>query len=196
MQCNNTIILIGAVLLMMTVSFSCTQQPGQADMKIDQQPFGTAPDGTPVDLYTLTNIHGLKAAITNYGGIVVSLFVPDRNGELDDIVLGYETLDGYIANSPYFGALIGRYGNRIARGKFTLDGQEYTLATNDGDNHLHGGTQGFDKVVWDAEQVVQDDAVGLKLTYLSRDGEEGYPGNLSCTGRPDSPAAEEVSMLL
>ncbi|MFC1556445.1 aldose epimerase family protein [candidate division KSB1 bacterium] len=149
-------------------------------MKIEQRPFGATPDGTSVDLFTLTNTNGLQAAITSYGGIVVSLSVPDRNGDLDDIVLGYETLDEYIANSPYFGALIGRYGNRIAQGRFILDGTEYRLATNDGDNHLHGGMKGFDKVVWDAEQEEHEEAVGVKLTYLSKDGEEGYPGNLSC----------------
>jgi len=150
-------------------------------MNIERQPFGTAPDGKNVELFTLTNSQGTKAVITNYGGIVVSLYVPDRNGKLDDIVLGYETLDGYVKNLPYFGALIGRYGNRIAKGRFTLDGKTYQLAVNNGENHLHGGIKGFDKVVWDAETVVQDSAVGVKLTYLSKDGEEGYPGNLSCT---------------
>ena len=150
-------------------------------MNAEQKAFGTAPDGKNVDLFILTNSHGMQAAVTNYGGIVVSLKVPDRNGESADIVLGYETLDGYIKNSPYFGAIVGRYGNRIAKGRFTLDGAEYRLATNDGDNHLHGGIKGFDKVVWDAESVKQDNAASVKLTYLSKDGEEGYPGNLSCT---------------
>ena len=146
---------------------------------IERTPFGTAPDGTPVDLFRLTNGHGLVAAITNYGGIVVSLLVPDRQGELGDIVLGYDTLAGYLAKSPYFGCLVGRYGNRIAKGEFQLDGQTYSLARNDGENHLHGGTKGFDKVVWAAKPLSADGSVGLHLQYLSRDGEEGYPGALS-----------------
>jgi aldose 1-epimerase len=116
-----------------------------------------------------------------YGGIVRTLEVPDRDGNLGDIVLGYDSLDEYIENNPYFGALVGRYGNRIAKGKFTLDGVEYTLATNNGPNHLHGGVKGFDKVVWGAEPMEDETSVGLKLTYRSYDGEEGYPGNLKCT---------------
>jgi aldose 1-epimerase len=148
---------------------------------IECVPFGKAPDGTPVDLYRLTNRHGLSAAITNYGGIVVSLLVPDRDGKLGDIVLGYDTLAEYIAKSPYFGCLVGRYGNRIARGEFTLDARTYALAKNDGENHLHGGGIGFDKVVWEPKPALADDRVRLQLQYLSRDGEEGYPGALSVT---------------
>lgn len=153
----------------------------QAQQNIQKQAFGKTPDGTPVELYTLTNARGAEAKIMTYGGIVVSLRVPDRNGKLDDVVLGYDTLDGYVKNNPYFGALIGRYGNRIARGKFTLDGRQYTLAQNNGENHLHGGVKGFDKVVWNASEIRDKHGVGLKLTYLSKDGEEGYPGNLSVT---------------
>ncbi|HXG64998.1 MAG TPA: aldose epimerase family protein [Blastocatellia bacterium] len=153
----------------------------QAQQNIQKQAFGKTPDGTPVELYTLTNARGAEAKIMTYGGIVVSLRVPDRNGKLDDVVLGYDTLDGYVKNNPYFGALIGRYGNRIARGKFTLDGRQYTLAQNNGENHLHGGVKGFDKVVWNASEIRDKNGVGLKLTYLSKDGEEGYPGNLSVT---------------
>jgi len=119
--------------------------------------------------------------VTNYGGIVTSLMVPDKNGKAADIVLGYDSLSSYIAKTPYFGALIGRYGNRIAKGKFTLDSKEYALALNDGPNHLHGGVKGFDKVVWDAEEFKTDSAVGIKFHRLSRDGEEGYPGNLEVT---------------
>jgi len=150
-------------------------------MDIKKQAFGKTEDGKDVDLYALTNANGLKAEIMTYGGIVRTLEVPDRNGNLGDIVLGYDSLDEYIENNPYFGALVGRCGNRIAKGKFTLDGVEYTLATNNGPNHLHGGIKGFDKVVWDAEPIEDKTGVGLKLTYLSRDGEEGYPGNLKCT---------------
>lgn len=149
-------------------------------MSIEKKAFGKTGDGRDVDLYALTNTNGLKAEIMNYGGIVRALYVPDRNGNLDDIVLGYDSLDEYIKNNPYFGALIGRCGNRIAKGKFTLNGIEYKLAINNGPNHLHGGIKGFDKVVWSAEQIQNDEGPALKLTYRSRDGEEGYPGNLNC----------------
>ncbi|QJX49299.1 galactose mutarotase [Hymenobacter taeanensis] len=146
--------------------------------------FGKTSDGTEVQLYTLTNAHGLKATITNYGGTLTSLLVPDKTGKLGDVVLGFDTLNGYtnaqyLKEGPYFGALIGRYGNRIAKGKFTLDGKQYTLATNNGANSLHGGTQGFDKVVWQAEPGTSADGQTLTLTYRSEDGEEGYPGNLT-----------------
>ena len=150
-------------------------------MSIEKKAFGKTEDGKEVDLYTLTNDNDLKAQITNYGGIVTSLQVPDRDGNLGDIVSGYDSLEEYIKNNPYFGALIGRCGNRISKGKFTLNGVEYTLATNQDANHLHGGIKGFDKMVWDAEEMQTDEGPALKLTYLSKDGEEGYPGNLSCT---------------
>ncbi len=146
---------------------------------ITKADFGKMPDGTPIEIYTLRNAKGMEATIMTYGGIVTSLKVPDKNGKFDDVVLGYDNLDGYLTNSPFFGALIGRYGNRIAKGKFTLDGVEYTLATNNAPNHLHGGVKGFDKVVWTvAEAEVGEDGPELELTYLSKDGEEGYPGNL------------------
>jgi aldose 1-epimerase len=148
---------------------------------VDVKPFGETPDGRSVRIYSLRNANGLKADIMTYGATVVTLQTPDKNGKMDDIVLGYDNLAGYIKNSPYFGAIVGRYGNRIANGRFTLDGVEYKLATNDGANHLHGGVKGFDKVVWDDEPVWRADAVGVKLTYLSKDGEEGYPGNLKST---------------
>ena len=141
--------------------------------------FGTAPDGAPVWLYTLRNEHGMEAHIMNYGGIIQSLKVPDRNGNLGDVVLGYDSLGGYLTNSPYFGALIGRYGNRIARGHFTLDGVTYTLATNNYPNSLHGGVKGFDKVIWQATPGSSDAGQTLELTYVSHDGEEGYPGTLT-----------------
>ena len=163
--------------------FGCNELTtcGVKKMSIKKQAFGKTADGENVDLYTLTNTNGLKAKIMTYGGIVTSLETPDRNGNFADIVLGCDSLDEYIKGSPYFGALIGRFGNRIAKGKFTLDGVEYTLATNNGPNHLHGGIKGFDKVVWNAKQMQTDQGPALKLTYRSRDGEEGYPGNLSCT---------------
>ena len=149
--------------------------------QIARKPFGNTKEGTPVYLYTLRNAQGAEARISNYGGLVVSLKVPDRNGEMGDVTLGYDNLDGYLKETPYFGALIGRYGNRIARGKFTLDGKQYTLATNNYPNALHGGLKGFDKVVWEPTLVTSAEGPALKLKYTSRDGEEGYPGNLSVT---------------
>lgn len=148
-------------------------------MKIEKQDFGKTKDGISVDLYSLTNANGMKVSITNYGGIITSIIVPDKDGNMGDVVLGFDNLDDYMKKSPYFGCIVGRYGNRIAKGKFTLNGKTYTLAVNNGPNHLHGGIVGFDKVVWDAEEVRGGDYVGLKLSYLSKDGEEGYPGNLS-----------------
>ena len=142
--------------------------------------FGKMPDGTTIDLYTLTNRHGMQAAITNYGGIVVSLRVPDRAGHMDDVVLGFDSLDGYLKPEPYFGAIIGRYGNRIGHAQFKLDGVEYHLAKNDGPNMLHGGLRGFDKRVWKARDVSKA-SPALELTYLSKDGEESFPGNLAVT---------------
>ena len=154
------------------------QQKEENKMSITKELFGKA-DGKDVFLYTLENKNGLIAKITNYGAIVTSLIVPDKNGKFDDIVLGFDSLQDYLDGHPYFGAIVGRYGNRIAKGRFTLDGVEYTLATNNEKNHLHGGIKGFDKAVWDAEEFESNDGVGLKLSYISPDGEEGYPGNLS-----------------
>jgi aldose 1-epimerase len=147
--------------------------------KIARAPFGNTPAGIPVEVYTLRNQSGVEARILTYGGLIQSLKAPDKNGKPGDVVLGYDNLDGYLTNSPYFGALIGRYGNRIARGGFTLNGREYALATNNGPNALHGGLKGFDKVVWTATPRVSDDGQQLELAYTSRDGEEGYPGNLA-----------------
>jgi aldose 1-epimerase len=149
--------------------------------QIKPEAFHRTIDGSQVELYTLKNSNGLEAKITNYGGIVVSLTTPDKNGKLDDVVLGYDTLNGYFGSTPYFGALIGRYGNRIAKGKFTIGGVDYQLAQNNDSNHLHGGRKGFDKVVWQAENVDASDGPALKLTYTSKDGEEDYPGTLRCT---------------
>jgi aldose 1-epimerase len=148
----------------------------EAKSKMQKQSFGKTEDGQQTDLYILTNKNGVEAAITNYGGTVVSLRVPDRNGKFDDVVLGYDNLDGYAAGKAYIGATVGRYANRIAHATFTLDGATYTLAKNDGDNHLHGG---FNKRVWTAKDVSSGAGPALELTYLSKDGEEGFPGNLS-----------------
>lgn len=146
---------------------------------IERERFGKTKEGEEVFLYQLCNRNGAVARITDYGGIVTTLLVPDRNGKLRDVVLGFNTLDEYLAGHPYFGALIGRYGNRIAGGRFELNGTTFKLATNDGKNHLHGGITGFDKVLWKGKEIRKNNASGVELTYLSRDGEEGYPGNLS-----------------
>ena len=145
---------------------------------VTKQSFGKTAEGENVDLYTLRNTRGAEAKITNYGGIVVSLKVPDRAGKFDDVVLGFNDLDSYLKGHPYFGAIIGRYGNRIAKGRFTLNGVEYKLAVNDGENHLHGGIKAFDKVVWTGSENRTKAGAAVVLTYRSKDGEEGYPGNL------------------
>lgn len=147
-------------------------------MKILKESFGEF-EGAEVDIYTLKNANQVEIKITNYGGIVTSIKLPDRNGKFDDVALGYDNLQNYVDNNPYFGCIVGRYGNRIGNAKFTLGGKEYTLAKNDGENNLHGGLKGFDKVVWDAEPVIGEGSQSLKLTYLSKDGEEGFPGNLN-----------------
>ncbi|MGB9835117.1 MAG: aldose epimerase family protein [Candidatus Saccharicenans sp.] len=136
--------------------------------------------GCPVKIFTLENSQHLKAVLMNYGATLVSLFTPDRKGNLADITLGYDSFESYLGPHPYFGATIGRYANRIAGGKFKLEGKEYSLATNEGPNHLHGGRKGFDKVIWEAEQVGNSHSIGVQFKYLSPDGEEGYPGNLNC----------------
>lgn len=160
---------------------SSTSKGGVSQMKIEQSAFGKTAEGQVISLFTLQNAAGMKVTLTNFGGIVSSLFAPDRHGNFDDVVLGFSNLDGYLREHPYFGSLVGRYGNRLGKARFTLAGVEYKLAANDGENHLHGGVKGFDKVVWNAEPVKQDSAVGVKLSYLSKDGEEGYPGNLTCS---------------
>lgn len=146
-------------------------------MKINKVLFGEVA-GNPVYLFTLENDFGIKTSITNYGGIMTTLFVPDRNNNPGDILLGFDNLNDYLKDHPYFGTLVGRYGNRIANGKFIIDGKEYKLAMNNGANHLHGGLKGFDKVIWEVEEFQKNDEVGIKLNYLSKDMEEGYPGNL------------------
>jgi len=153
----------------------------EAKMDIEKEVFGQLPDGDQVDLFVLTNGRGMTAKVMTYGATLVSLSVPDKNGEVADITLGCDSIEGYMEASPYFGATVGRYANRIARGKFTLDGVEYTLATNNGENHLHGGIKGFDKILWQAEPFREEKTVGVKFVYFSKDGEEGYPGNLACT---------------
>jgi aldose 1-epimerase len=145
---------------------------------VQRNPFGTVPTGQTVDLFTLRNAHGIEVRLTNYGGIITSIRTPDRAGRFADIVLGYDDLAGYLKGSPYFGSIVGRYANRIARGRFTLDGSTYTLAVNNGPNSLHGGLRGFDKVVWNAKPFRNQDGEGVALEYTSPNGEEGYPGTL------------------
>lgn len=155
---------------------SCTSD--HSKVTIEKSPYGTTVDGVDVHEYKLFNRQGMEISIINYGGIITSWTAKDKNGVYEDIVLGYNELSEYEKESPYFGAIIGRYGNRIAQGKFSIEGKEYTLAVNNGENHLHGGEKGFDKVVWDAETRLTDSSASLILTYLSKDMEEGYPGNL------------------
>ena len=150
-------------------------------MTVTKEAYGKTKDGQSVDLYTCTNKNGLVLKMTNYGATVVSMETPDKAGKKVNITLGFPSLEGYLQRHPYFGSTVGRYGNRIAKGKFKLDGKEYTLATNNGPNHLHGGIKGFDAVVWKAEEVKTADAVGVKFHYTSADGEEGYPGKLDTT---------------
>jgi aldose 1-epimerase len=156
-------------------------QSTKASATVTSAPFGKLPDGTAVEAFTLTNASGIEVRAITYGAIVVSIKAPDRAGRLDDIVLGFDTLDGYAGTHPYFGAVVGRYGNRIAKARFTLDGKTYALAANDGPNHLHGGVKGFDKVVWKATPFKDARGVGVVFTRTSPDGEEGYPGNLAST---------------
>ena len=175
-------LIAGTAAAIVAVCFTgCALMSHSPQGTITESAFGKLPDGTPVELYTLRNSHGMEATIMTYGGIVTSLKVPDKHGQFSDVVLGYDNLDGYLKSTPYFGALIGRYGNRIAKGKFSLDGVEYTLATNNIPNALHGGLKGFDKVVWTARPLPTANGPSLILTYVSRNGEEGYPGDLLVT---------------
>jgi aldose 1-epimerase len=173
------------LIAMFILAWAAHDQPtGDASERgVARAPFGKTGNGQAVEIYTLTNAQGVEMRVITYGGIITSLKVPDRHGQFGDVVLGFDTLDGYLKDSPYFGALIGRYGNRIAKGQFVLDGKTYTLATNNGPNHLHGGVKGFDKVVWNAVPGENADGVSLTLTRTSPDGEEGYPGKLLVTVR-------------
>lgn len=163
-------------------------------MGIEKRGFGQTADGKPVDLYTLTNAAGMEVKITNFGATLVSLKVPDRDGKPADVVLGYDRLADYIAGKYYFGCTAGRYANRIARGRFRLNGTEYRLTINDGDNHLHGGRRGFGKMVWQGRAFEDKAGIGLRFAYLSPDGEEGYPGNLACTVIYTIAAANELKI--
>ncbi|MDG2391312.1 MAG: galactose mutarotase [Planctomycetaceae bacterium] len=164
-------------------------------MRSESEPYGEMPDGTPITQYHLTNDNGMTVSVINYGAIVTSVIVPDKNGNAENVTLTQPDLAGWLNNGPYFGAVVGRYANRIANGKFTLDDKEYTLATNNAPSHLHGGEQGFDKVVWQAALMVpKDDQVGIVLNYTSVDGEEGYPGTLKVESRYILTADNELRM--
>ena len=192
-------IVVGLVIASCTVACAkdntpaadTTRQPAQAPAvttldsikspsgaRITTAPFGTLPTGEPVRAFTMTNAHGVELRVIDYGGIIVSIKTPDRTGALADIVLGFDDVQGYVKSSPYFGALTGRYANRIAKGRFDLDGKTYTLAVNNGPNALHGGLKGFDKVIWNVEPHADSAGLHLVLRYTSKDGEEGYPGTL------------------
>lgn len=177
---KNLFIVIFSLVFAMFIGSCAPKKSDSPKISVMKESFGTA-DGKPVYLYTLKNTSGMEVKVTNYGAIITSIMVPDRNGKMGDVVLGFDSLSGYTAANPYFGALVGRCANRIAKGKFVLDGREYTLAVNDGPNHLHGGIKGFNKVVWDGNEFSDSARAGVTLTYLSKDNEEGYPGNLQVT---------------
>lgn len=177
----NKLYILTLIILLSSSCQNKTQNQKEAinspEMNITKRSFGSL-KGKEVYLFSLSNSNGFTVEITNYGGIVTSIMTADRNGKSDDVVLGYDSLNDYLIESPYFGALVGRCANRIAQGKFTLDGKTYQLNTNDGPNHLHGGTAGFDKKIWEPETISDDTSASLRLTLLSPDGDEGYPGNL------------------
>ncbi|MGQ7261857.1 aldose epimerase family protein [Vreelandella sp. V005] len=186
---NSSTLLLSAVAAMLISNVVQAQNSSESkpanggERGMQPAVFGHLPDGRQVDVYQFTNANGIELRVINYGGIIVSLKTPNLEGEFDDIVLGFDSLDSYLSEAyrnanPYFGAIIGRYGNRIAGGQFSLNGETYSLATNDGSNHLHGGNQGFDKVLWQAEPFENEAGSGLVLRYTSEDGEEGYPGRL------------------
>lgn len=170
--------IIGLIYLWLGAAISLAGPAPKGKPGITKSDFGKTPEGQVSELYTLTNANGMQVAITNYGGRVVSILVPDRHGKMADVVIGFDHLDGYLGTNPYFGALVGRYGNRIANARFKLDGAEYKLAANNGPNSLHGGVKGFDKVFWTARESSKNPPA-IELTYVSKDGEEGYPGTLT-----------------
>ena len=177
---NRKTVIFHLSLLIIFVSAALGKEapPVKGKLQIREEAFGKTGDGRPVDLFTLTNPNGMEVRAMTYGGIIVSIRVPDKNGKIADVVLGHEKLEGYLPNPPYLGAIVGRYANRIAKGAFTLDGAKYTLPKNDGPNTLHGGLSGFNQKVWEGREFKNAKGVGVAFTYLSKDGEEGFPGNL------------------
>jgi len=176
---NNKIIFrLFMLVVFVSAALGGYAAPAQGKLQVRKEAFGKTGDGRPVDLYTLTNSKGMEVRAMTYGGIIVSIRVPDKNGKVGDVVLGHDNLDGYLVNPPYFGAIVGRYANRIGNATFTLNGVKYSLAKNDEQNSLHGGLVGFNKVLWEGQEVKNAKGVGVAFSYLSKDGEEGYPGNL------------------
>jgi aldose 1-epimerase len=169
---------ISLLTLLFSITMGRAAESVKGKSQVHKESFGKTDDGKPVDLYSLTNANGLEVRAMNFGSEIVSIKVPDKTGHLDDVVLGYDNLEGYLKNPAYFGAVVGRYANRIAKGAFTLDKQTFTLAKNNGPNSLHGGLKGFNKQLWDGKEFNNDEGVGVEFSYLSKDGEEGYPGNL------------------
>lgn len=178
---SSKLAITALVLSLASLSFAATRTKPSPPSNVSKQLYGQLPDGTSIDQYTLTNSQGMVARLITYGAILTELWVPDRKGQKADVVLGFDDLSGYLGESPYFGAIIGRVANRIDGGTFTLDGQQYVLAKNDGPHSLHGGRKGFDKVVWQAEPLTVSNGAAVQFGYLSPDGEEGYPGNLEVT---------------
>lgn len=172
---------VSALALLALVAGCQRPEPSAEAPSVMRRHFGNLPDGREVYAFTLDNGRGIRLEAITYGGIIVTLETPDRTGQRGDIVLGYDDLAGYLVETPYFGAIIGRYGNRIGNAEFALEGRRYQLAANNGPNHLHGGVTGFDKVLWAASPFARGDSVGVVFRYTSPDGEEGYPGNLSAT---------------
>ena len=175
------LVLIGCTSKVSTTAEAVQDSTVVAKAEMQKETFGTLPDGREVTKHVLKNKNGVEVHVINYGGIITHLKAPDKNGKLEDIVLGYDSLAGYLRETPYFGAIIGRYGNRIANGRFTLDGKQYTLVQNNNGQHLHGGTVGFDKMFWNIAEIDSESGMAIRLTYLSKDMEEGYPGNLNVT---------------
>jgi len=180
-RCLSSLAPAVAALVLFACSSPRPEEPAPAAPRAStaRDIVGTMPDGTEIEAFTLANAHGIELRAITYGGIITSLRAPDRDGQLGDIVLGFDGIDGYLKDPPYFGAIIGRYGNRIAKGRFTLDGTTYELAKNNGGNHLHGGLKGFDKIVWDAAPFANERGVGIIFRHTSADGDEGYPGALT-----------------
>jgi len=190
---RTTAAILGALLALATADAPAGGQE-KREMSVTKQQFGKMPDGADVDLYTLANRSGLRVKITPYGATLVSVEVPDRSGKLANITLGLDAFEKYLSGRNCLGTIVGRYANRIAKGRFTIDGVEYKLALNSGANHIHGGKLGFDRVLWKAEPIRDDKWVGVAMTYLSRDNEEGYPGNLAVTVKYTLSEENELSM--
>src|SRR5262245_13161125 len=185
-------------LVVGTLAAACPPSPAADAPKanVTEKEYGKMPDGTTIKVYSLTNSRGMTAKVIDYGALLTELHVPDKNGKTVDVVLGFDDLKGYLGQHPYFGANVGRVANRIAKGKFTLDGKEYTLATNNGPNHLHGGKKGFDKVVWKVEEAKEQGAgQSVRLSYTSPEGEEGYPGTLKASVTYQLTNANELQIL-